>query len=245
MPFILYCRQRIEFKVLVTRRSKTMALKVHRDGAVEVRAPKYMTRAQVRQFVSRRASWIVERQRYFRELKRKHPGKELKNGESFPVLGRNLRLKLERRPGLESPYCQIEDRRLKVVVNGQEGEALRAVTSSAIRDWYSALTGRKAAAITRKHSKALAVKPGGLKIGDQAMRWASCSRSKDIRINWRLSMMPMPVLEYVIVHELCHLKTHDHSPRFWRILKSVLPDYEKRREWLRREGPALVMVGGV
>ncbi|MBI5629897.1 MAG: M48 family metallopeptidase [Elusimicrobia bacterium] len=241
MPFILYRRQRIEFKVLVTQRSKTMALKVHRNGVAEVRAPKFMTRAQVRQFVSRRSSWIVERQCYFRELKRRHPGKELKNGESFSVLGRNLRLKLERRQGLEVPYCQVEDRRLKVVVDGQEGDALRAAMSSAVRSWYSALTERKASAVVRKHARALAVKPGKLRIGDQAMRWASCSKSGDIRLNWRLSMMPIPVLEYVIVHELCHLKTHDHSARFWRILKSVLPDFERRRQWLRREGPGVAI----
>ncbi|MBI5244743.1 MAG: M48 family metallopeptidase [Elusimicrobia bacterium] len=61
-----------------------------------------------------------------------------------------------------------------------------------------------------------------------------------MRVNRRLSMMPMPVFEYVVAHELCHLKTHDHSLKFWRILKSVLPDYVKRQEWLRQSGPAVM-----
>ncbi|OGS05114.1 MAG: hypothetical protein A3G41_01885 [Elusimicrobia bacterium RIFCSPLOWO2_12_FULL_59_9] len=222
-----------------------MALRVHRDGSVEVRAPRFVKQSQVRRFVAKRADWILERQRYFQELLRKHPGKELKNGETFPLLGRNFRLRLERRPGLETPYCLAASRRLKVFVDGQVGAALRTAAWGAIRNLYSDLTERKARAVIRKHSKALAVTPGKLKISDQAKRWASCSKSGDIRCNWRLSMMPISVLEYVVVHELCHLKTHDHSPQFWRILKSVLPDYEKRREWLRKEGPALAFGGGI
>lgn len=245
MPLIIHRGHRLQYSVCATQRSKTMALRIHRDGSVEVRAPRFVKQSHIRRFVARRADWILERQRYFHELLRKHPGKELKNGETFPLLGRNFRLRLERRPGLETPYCQAEARRLKVFVNGQIGAALKTAAWGAIRNWYSDLTERKALAVIRKHSKALAVKPGKLKISDQAKRWASCSKTGDIRCNWRLSMMPMPVLEYVVVHELCHLKTHDHSQRFWRILKSVLPDYEKRREWLRKEGPALAFGGGI
>lgn len=232
-------RQIIRFKTLATSRRKTIALKVRRDGSVELRAPRSVTRAQMRRFVARRSVWILERQRYFRELACKHPGKEFKNGETFPLLGRNLRFRLERRAGFKKPLCRVEGRRLKVVVDGQTGDELKSAIWSAVQEWYSALSGRKAAAIVRKRARELAVKPGKLRVGNQAMRWASCSKSGDIRYNWRLSMMPLPVLEYVIVHELCHLKTHDHSARFWRILKSVLPDYEKRREWLRGHGPAI------
>ena len=241
MPLCIHRGQRFEYNVCATQRSKTMALHVKRDGSVEVRAPLFVKQSQVRQFVAKRADWILERQRYFHELLRKYPGKELKDGETFPILGRNFRLRMERLSGLETPYCRTQARRLKVIVDDQIGAALKAAAWGAIRSLYSDLTERKALAVIRKHAKALAAKPGKLRISDQAKRWASCSKNGDIRCNWRLSMMPMPVLEYVVVHELCHLKTHDHSQRFWRILKSVLPDYEKRREWLRREGHVLAI----
>ncbi|MDX6770045.1 MAG: SprT family zinc-dependent metalloprotease [Elusimicrobiota bacterium] len=237
MASILHRSRRLVYQVVATPRVKTVALRVHRDGTVEVRAPRSVKQAQVRRLVARRADWIVERQRYFLDLLRRNPGKELKNGESFPLFGRNHRLMIESRPGVETPFCRSEARRLRVFVDGQSKE----VVWSAIRGWYSALTEKKVITALRTHAPALSVKPGRLRIVDQAQRWASCAKTGDIRCNWRLAMMPGPVLEYVVVHELCHLRTPNHSVNFWRLLKSVLPDYEKRREWLKRNGPGLAL----
>jgi len=242
MPAIICKGRRLQYRLYATGRRKTMALRVNRDGGVEVRAPRFVAQAQVRRFIEKRAEWILEKQSYFKDLLQRYPPKEFKNGETFPVLGRNLRLRLERKLGVHEPICKPEGRRLKVIVNGLVGEELDRGMRGAIRDWYAALTERKARAIIRKHARALAVNPTHLKVVDQAKRWASCSKNGDIRCNWRLSMMPIPVLEYVVVHELCHLRTHDHSRRFWRILKSVLPDYEKRQEWLRQQGATLAEV---
>lgn len=241
MPHIVHKKHRLAYRLYSTGRRKTIALKVHRDGRVDVRAPQHITRTMVRRFVEKRAGWILDKQRYFQELLKQHPAKEFKNGEAFPVLGRNYRLRLERKPGLAAPFCRTDGQRLRVFVNGQVGECLKIAMQETIRAWYSALTEKKARAVIRKYARALAVAPGKLRIVEQAKRWASCSKNGDIRVNWRLSMMPMPVFGYVLVHELCHLKTHDHSLKFWQILKSVLPDYEKRREWLRQQGPGYIM----
>lgn len=230
---------RLKYRLQRTERRKTLSLRVLRDGEVEVLAPGFVEADYVRRFVGRRAGWIADRRRYFSEMLRRHPPKELKNGESFPILGRSHRLRLENLPGLRAPHCRIEGRKLNISINGLAKETLTNVVGPAIREWYGALTERKVRAIIRKHTRALAVEPRNLKIVSQTSRWASCSKNGDIRCNWRLSMMPVQVLEYVIVHELCHLKTHDHSARFWRILKSVLPDYERRRQWLRQVGPGI------
>ena len=231
----------LKYRLQRTDRRKTMALRVQRDGGIEVLAPGGVDAAYVRNFVGRRAGWIADRRRYFSEMLRRHPPKELKNGESFSVFGRDHRLRLERLPGLKAPFCRIEGRKLNVSINGLFVETLPSIVGLAIREWYAALTEKKARAIIRKHAGALAVRPNNLKVVNQAARWASCSKNGDIRCNWRLSMMPMPVLEYIIVHELCHLKTRDHSAKFWSILKSVLPDYERRRQRLRQVGPGIAM----
>ena len=240
MPIILQEGRRLEYRLRRTDRRKTIALRVQRDGGVEVRAPHFVNAAHVRKFVGGRAGWIAERQRYFSEMLRQHPPKELKSGESFAIFGRDHRLRLELRPGLKTPICRLDGGRFKVAIDGKAGAASADVAWPAIREWYAALTEKKVHAVIRKHARALAVTPGELKIVEQASRWASCSKNGDIRCNWRLAMMPLPVLEHVVVHELCHLKMHDHSPRFWRMLKSVLPDYEKRRAWLRTNGPGML-----
>ncbi len=242
MPTILHQGRQLRYAVRRTPRKKTAALKIYPDGRVEMLSPRAMSLEDLRLFVSRRAKWIWERQDYFRNLTLKNPVKEIKSGETFPVLGRNFRLKLKREPGLKTPYCRRQGRGLEIWVDGQTGPALKDAAWRALREWYFELTEKSAKAAVHKYAKALAVKPQRLKIGDQSKRWASCSKSGDIRFNWRLSMMPISVLEYVVVHELCHLKTHDHSPRFWRVVKSLLPDYEKRRDWLRRCGAEIVSI---
>jgi predicted metal-dependent hydrolase len=82
---------------------------------------------------------------------------------------------------------------------------------------------------------------GTLSIRGQRTRWASCSPSGDMSFNWRLLMAPLPVLETVVWHEVCHLEIADHSPRFWALLERRCPEHRTHQRWLRRYGPALVL----
>lgn len=233
---------RVGYSLLPSKGSKSICLRVNRDGSVTVRAPRFVTKSTVEQFVGKRSAWIVEKQKYFEQLLVLYPPKEFKNGESFQFLGRNLRLRLQHVIDLKTPRCKVESGRIKLFLNGQTGAEFKAAASEAIRNLYARHTELRSAAFVRKHSSALAVKSGRISVVDQKKRWGSCSRKGDIRINWRLAMMPPAVIEYIIVHELCHLKVHDHSPKFWNIVKSILPDYENRRAWLRRHGPAVFLM---
>ena len=76
-------------------------------------------------------------------------------------------------------------------------------------------------------------------IRSQKTRWGSCGRNGHISLNWRLMLMPEWVRDYVLVHELMHLRRMDHSPKFWRHVEAACPDYRAARQWLRRHGPAL------
>ena len=71
-------------------------------------------------------------------------------------------------------------------------------------------------------------------VRNQRWRWGSCSRNGHICLNWRLAQMPDPVRDYVMIHELMHLKRMDHSPKFWALVAKACPDYEAARRWLRR-----------
>jgi len=76
-------------------------------------------------------------------------------------------------------------------------------------------------------------------IRNQRSRWGSCGRDGHICLNWRLVLMPPAVSEYVLIHELMHLRRMDHSPAYWRLVAAACPDYRAARDWLRRQGPAL------
>ncbi len=75
-----------------------------------------------------------------------------------------------------------------------------------------------------------------LRIGEQKTRWGSCSSKGTLSYNWKLVLMPEEIQDYVVVHELCHLKELNHSPRFWKLVEDVLPDYALRRAWLKQHG---------
>ncbi len=83
--------------------------------------------------------------------------------------------------------------------------------------------------------------PRSVTIKSQKSRWGSCGIKNDININWLLLMAPADVLEYVVVHELCHIKEKNHSIRFWALVAEHLPDYKSRRQWLKKHGRSLML----
>ena len=78
-----------------------------------------------------------------------------------------------------------------------------------------------------------------ISIRNQRSRWGSCGRDGHITLNWRLVLMPQEVRDYVILHELMHLRRMDHSPEYWRLVEAACPDYRQARDWLRANGPSL------
>lgn len=81
--------------------------------------------------------------------------------------------------------------------------------------------------------------PARVTIREQKTRWGSCSRKGNLNFNWKLIRAPQEALDYVVVHELCHLYEFNHSPGFWRMVESVLPDYEQWKRWLAQHGQNL------
>lgn len=78
-------------------------------------------------------------------------------------------------------------------------------------------------------------------IRDQKTRWGSCSSKGTLSFNWRLMLAPPAVLDYVVIHELCHRKEMNHSPRFWRLVEQIMPDYKTKRQWLKENGNKLTL----
>ena len=83
--------------------------------------------------------------------------------------------------------------------------------------------------------------PGRIAIRDQKSRWGSCSRKGNLNFNWKLIMAPPPALDYVVIHELCHLHEFNHSPRFWQLVAAQMPEYESWKKWLKQHGPELTL----
>ncbi len=121
-------------------------------------------------------------------------------------------------------------------VRAREEARSRVQFTEAEEKAYREQARRKLSERTDHYKRILGVEYGRIRIGDQKTRWGSCSSRKTISYNWRLIRMPEEIQDYVVVHELCHLLHMDHSGAFWDTVAGVLPDYRKRRRWLKENG---------
>jgi predicted metal-dependent hydrolase len=94
--------------------------------------------------------------------------------------------------------------------------------------------------LVRQHADKKQLFPQAVRIKTQKSRWGSCGIRNDININWLLIMAPPEVLEYVVVHELCHIRVRNHSIHFWALVGEHLPDYKRHRYWLKKHGNSLM-----
>lgn len=232
------CREKINYALLPSKGNKTISIKINSEGNVIVRAPKFVIKEKINHLVSAKSEWILEKQKYFKMLKKLYLPKEFKSGESFCFFGRNIRLKINQTKNSDNPLCVLNSGRLNVFLSKP---SLGKMGFNIVRKWYEEQTALIVENFINKHSPSLNVKPERIIMANQSKRWGSCSSNGQIRFNWRISMMPPSVIEYIVVHELCHLKAHNHSKKFWDIVKSVLPDYEIRRQWLCANGLGIIL----
>ena len=111
---------------------------------------------------------------------------------------------------------------------------------ASLERWYRERAREVVTATAAREAGRLGVAYASVAIRDQRTRWGSCSARGALSFNWRLVLAPPPVLGYVVVHELCHLREHNHSPAFWRLVADAWPTWERERDWLGEHGPELL-----
>jgi predicted metal-dependent hydrolase len=225
---IEYDGERISFEVQQADR-KTMEISVHPDGRVVVKAPTGTPQDVVDRRVLRRARWIREKLEYFLKFKPRIPPRRYVGGETHLFLGRQYRLKLITSPEngvkLKGGYFLVSTR------NPGRPEEVKNLLDT----WYS----RHATLLFRKrlHIYCDAIRPlkepfPSMKVRRMRRRWGSCSDRGTIVLNKALIEAPLFCIDYVIMHELCHLKVPGHGPKFWALLQRRMPDYAERRRRL-------------
>ena len=221
----------LSIEVVRTKRKKTASIKVA-DGLVQAVVPNQLSNTRVKELVQKSIPWI---RRKLREQSQTvtHKPKKYVSGENFSYLGRNYRLKV-----LSGNNCKVKLLRgnLEVIVsrNSQECNIRNALV-----DWYECHALERLADKTKRYSGIIGVSPNSISVRNYQSRWGSCSSNGDIRYNWRIIIAPHQIVDYVVVHELCHLRHLNHSPAYWESVKQVLPDYPIYRKWLREQGETL------
>jgi predicted metal-dependent hydrolase len=208
------------------RQRKHMGITVRPDLSVHVAAPEGTPIAEVRERVQRRAPWILRQLDRFNQFRPAPTPRQYLNGETHRYLGRQYRLKIA---PADTPAVRLSGRYLSVDIPDPSDNRL---VRQLVDDWY-----RQHARTTfqRRLDACLAALPAFLNVAPpisvrrMQRRWGSCTKTGRILLNLELVQAPVECIDYVIVHELCHLKVPDHSPRFFRLLAKHLPDWQRRK----------------
>ena len=217
-------------EVVRTKRKKTASIEI-KDGLIRVLVPNSLTDKRVNTLLEERASWINKKIRLQAEMP-SYKAKEYVNGETFTYLGRNYRLKLV---NTDTTATRLKNGYLEVPAQGE-----KAIQAS-LTDWYTSHALAKLEEKTGRYAKTLNVEPSSVTVKDYKSRWGSCSTSGDITYNWRIIMAPHRIVDYVVIHELCHLVEHNHSDKYWKQVESLVPDYRERRAWLKTNANTLAI----
>jgi predicted metal-dependent hydrolase len=226
---------RIDYDIKYSTRRKNLSIAVYPSKKIEVLAPPGLSQEEIQGALKKKAGWVKERLDWFEQMGLLTVDREYVSGETFLYLGRQYRLKIvystNRVPvKLRGKYFEV------TLSQGILEQDRREAVRRAMWRWYRAHAKERIEKIIGHYSARLRIEQPAFRVKYQAKRWGSCSKDDVLNINLRIIMAPQSLIEYVVAHELCHLRYKDHSADFWQLLRLVMPNYEVRKENIRRDG---------
>lgn len=220
---------RIDY-ILIQSNRKDVLLQALPNGETRVYAPKWARLREVDDIVRAHAEGLIENHRQLdqklAERRAEHPMRE---GSLVAVEGKLLPLRLS--VGKASAAIQ-EDAIYVTAPDPDDEESVRAIVRQAL---VERMLVRLRSRLDHYAPK-IGVTYGRVTVREQRSRWGSCSAKHNLNFNWKLIMAPPPVLDYVVIHELCHLHEFNHSKRFWQLVEAQMPEYEVWKKWLKEHG---------
>jgi predicted metal-dependent hydrolase len=219
--------QTISYVIKRSRKAKYARLEVSLQSGLAIIVPKYFELNRVPALLKEKQHWILKKLAKFGHVSLPSAGAGVRSGNNIPYLGQNLRL-VRRNDSEYADSVRVEGKRLVVSL-----KSTRVSLNLILEGWYR----REAENLIRRKVDKLCPKIGvafgRLTIRGAKTRWGSCSRKGNLNFNWKLLMVPEPVIDYVIIHELAHLKIMNHSKEFWHLVEQHCPDWRKHRKWLK------------
>ena len=233
MPTLVVGKTSIPYTV--TRSKTAMRRRVHvTPDKVEVIVPHSNTADDIEAFVYRKRRWIFDETEVMKErLARRNTIARFVTGAKIPYRGRQMRLKIET---TDDTLVDVQYRNGFVisVPTTAPKSSHDALIEDALRLWLKKRLRGDVESFLSHYAKTHDLRPKGLRIKAQKHLWGSCGQDRIVNLNWHLIFAPKAVLEYAVVHELCHLRHRNHDKAFWSLVGSIMPDYEARKTWLER-----------
>lgn len=225
----------IDYMLLPGTVRKTTDIVIERNGLVTVRPPRGFSPEQADAVVESKRMWIYRNLAEWRDINATAIIREWVNGESFLYLGRGYRLSLVAEQDVD---LKLKDGRFCLKRNLIEKEG-KLAAKKAFEAFYCTKGERRLNERIEYFAPKVGVKPKGFKVKELGYRWASCTKDNMLYFHWKCMMAPMKIIDYMVVHELCHMHHRNHTDLYWNEVDKVMPDFLERKMWLKKYGAGL------
>lgn len=228
-------------QVYLSRKShrRTIRLSIRPNGQIHVTTGKITSQNEIKTFLAEHSNWLENSLLAFRSLRQKYPPKKFVQGEGFLYLGKYRFLNFSPKESVENPTFNVNELELECFIPQATWNSSYYIVSqyqirSYLLDFFQSEGRRIIGERVRFYSERMNLWPRALSFRSQRTRWGSCTTVGNISLNWRLIGAPLEVLDYVVVHELAHLRYPNHSRFFWSLVEECCDEYRYCRKWLRK-----------
>jgi len=217
----------IEIKIEKTDRRKTLSIFIERDGSVRVLAPASSSDDIIENAVRAKQYQIFTKLAKWKELNHGKVNRQFVNGQSFLYFGRNYRLSI-----VENQEVPLKLSQGYLILDKSKLTKAQDV----FKQFYKEKAEQKIKERLKKIEQKFLEKPTSIKVMELQNRWASWTPKHGLNFHWKCAMAPVPVIDYIITHEMVHLKYPNHSPEFWNELDKKMPNFKEYENWLKQNG---------
>ena len=223
----------LSIQVVRSRRRRKTSSIIISNGIVKIVVPDQISDFTIKELINKRMSWIKKKLQDESNIKPVIV-KEYVDDENFTYLGNNYKLKSF--VGNVS-FVKVSSDYINVSLPKKSKENIKGL----LERWYKEKAIEILTEKTNRYAKIIGVSPTTISVGDFKSKWGSCSIEGKISYNWKIIIAPSRVLEYIVIHELCHMLEHNHSKEYWRHVNTYCNDFKEYRKWLKLNGRVLVL----
>ncbi|WP_315078825.1 SprT family zinc-dependent metalloprotease [uncultured Clostridium sp.] len=236
-----YKGESIDFQI-IRRKRKSICIKIDINGEVQVIAPMRISKEYILNFLNEKNDWIIEKRKELKTVLNKKVKREFKEGNTFMYLGKEYPIHLIFNDKVKKISVDFIDESLNSNIEGQSEFIIKTNTydveklKNALENWYRCKTLSIVKERIKLYEFKLKDKITKVTVKEQKRRYASINIKNETFFNWRISMAPLEVIDYIVVHEMCHMDFRNHSNQFWNRVEDVMPNYKKCHEYLKENG---------
>lgn len=225
---------------------RTLTITVGEDARASVAAPFTMADQEIANFLIEKADWIYGKVQEVRKCRETLARRDFNDGHDFLFLGEKYKVHVAEQDIKRSRVSFDPGQGWSISVPmGCTPEARRAHVKEKMLHWYRAQAQEILGGRVFHYARLIGVEPKRIAVRTQKRLWGCCDfRKQTVNLNWQIVLSPLRVVDYVVVHELCHLTVPNHSKRFWKKVEKVMPDFRQRRQWLKANHLDMILPQG-